>query len=322
MAADDGRVAYAVPRPNAPGAPDASTIIVRWLPGGEVARQVDTRGYVAQLGVWNQSLFYRESIGQGGEGSVDPADATLYLATSDSAEPRPLEDHVAQATIGDGGLPAADRIAWVSNAPDAVGIRIAPIAAVAPTLVEPAESLTSVDGSQPSATSPTMIGDGVAWIVQGPDWTGGWVSQVFAWHPFWATGLSVPMLGSPDRLSSSDGRLLVAGQHVPALGDAPVGVLPPAALFGPSGPSASPAPLAQPVDMLIARSLAAAFFATAQGPGKTVSDSTITSMEELGAVWRVTMGGTVTEATGAYYGLTMVLDIDKATGKVTIFGSR
>ena len=33
------------------------------------------------------------------------------------------------------------------------------------------------------------------------------------------------------------------------------------------------------------------------------------------------MGGTVTEATGAYYGLTMVLDIDKATGKVTIFGS-
>jgi hypothetical protein len=326
VAASGDRVAYAVPRPNMPGHADASAIIVRSLPDGRVVRRLDRDGYVPQVGVWKQALMFREAVGGAEPESADPSAATLYVASSDDQDPFPFERRVSAATIGDGGVPGNDRVAWVSSEVGAVGIRIAPVTTGTPTLVQPAlwggGSVTPV-----GAGAPALVGDGAAWRTVFTDAYGDELVDVNVWDPGWATGRVVPMLGSPDSLATSDGRLLVVGLGTPAFANTPAGAVPASALFGTqvadgSAPSTAPSPSPGPVDMLMAESLAGARFDHAYGSNSGLPSVQDTKLVDLGDVWRVTFTASLADSQGASIGTaTMTVEVDKATGVATVVAS-
>ena len=227
MAAQGSRVAYAVPRLNVPGEPEASTIIVRSLPGGDVVRTMDTHGYVAQLGVFGQALIYREAPDTAGAGTVDVSLAWLFEVASDTAIPQTIDSSVADASIGDGGVPGNVRIAWTRDPAGHPGFFW-----IDPGGSSPA-SVQASDGSQ-SAGRPVVVGDGFAWLVQVPGAAGAWSSAVDVWRPGWGQALVVDTLGSPESISASGDMLLVSGTEVPVLQQLSVleGSVPASALFG------------------------------------------------------------------------------------------
>lgn len=313
IAAAGNRVAYAVPRRNVPGHADASTIIVRSLPEGRIVRRLDRDGYVPQVGVWGQALMFREAMGGPQPESADPTAATLYVSPGEGDDPLGVDQNVAAATIGDGGVPGDDRIAWVSNQQGATWVAIANVDGTVPTMVFPA---SSVDPSlMPlSAASPALIGDGVAWLNTSTDAFGDPIHSLDVWLPHWATGRTVPMLLGATSLATSDGRLLVHGIGLPAVENTPVGGIPASALFGSGG--------GQPVDMVLAERLAFSRFNSVYGLG-AVPLVTSQKLEDRGTTWRLsivasmdTLDGTPLET------VMMTIDVDKATGVTTIVDSR
>jgi hypothetical protein len=201
IAAQGGRVAYAVPR-TVSGKPQASRIIVRSLPDGAVVRTIDTNGYVAQLGVFGQALIYRRAIDT--TQPTDPSQADLNVVTDDSSQPYTLDSPVAQATIGDGGAGGSVRIVWMSEYTVAGDIRWTTPGATKFNHVDVANKpLNNFD--------PVVIGDGFAWLsnIEAGDGTSSF--QVQAWLPGWGTARVVTSLESPDSLVSTDGWLLAIG---------------------------------------------------------------------------------------------------------------
>ena len=315
IAAQGDRVAYAVPRLHVAGAPNASAIIVRSLAGGDVVRRIDTHGYIAQLGVFGQALMYRENDTADAEGFVVPDEATLYATPSDAQDPQVYDQQVNDASMGDGGTGGEVRLVWTNTYQPYGTINYGNLKH---TLVQ---HLEATPAGAAGAFSPVVLGDGYAWLVQMPDGAGVSNVAVEVWHPDpnWLFGRLVSSLGAPDTISASGNMLLVSGTQVPVLNFAPAGAVPADALFGSPGSTAAPSPLAQPVDKLTAETLAKAFYAAA--PGWTVTDVQISSVEDLSGSWRVTLDGTVAQSDGAYHDRKMVLDVDKATGAVTVFPS-
>ena len=228
MAAQGGRVAYAVPRPNVQGSPEASQILVRSLPDGSLVRKVDTDGYVAQLSVFGQAIAFRDALNVAGDKYVDPGDATLYATASDAQEPTALATHVAGVAMGDGGVVGPVRIAWAPVDQNSATIDVADLSGATPTVVR------ATAGTSGPASQLAVVGDGVVWIAQTQDSAGAWSSVVNAWHAGWAGGRSIPSLGSPDSIGASADALLVGGDQVPVLKTvgAVMGSVPASALFG------------------------------------------------------------------------------------------
>jgi hypothetical protein len=226
MAAQGSRVAYAVPRLNVPGAPEASRIVIRSLPDGALVRTIDTDGYVAQISLFGQAVAFLDALDTAGGASVDPGNATLHVTASDPQTPTALGTHVADAVIGDGGSPGTLRVAWATNDMNSGSIRVADLG-VGATVV-----LAASSGTDGPASQLNLIGNGVVWIVQSPDASGVDASLVNAWQPGWDAGREVPSLGSPDTLGVTDSRLLVTGGNVAQLGGSPAGAIPASALFG------------------------------------------------------------------------------------------
>lgn len=88
---------------------------------------------------------------------------------------------------------------------------------------------------------------------------------------------------------------------------------------GCTGPAAT---ASATVDQARAGQIARDYFATAHGPGATLTgvretDNGITNDTACGAEWEVLMEGTVTESAGTSYGSVMYLCVDPATGAVT-----
>lgn len=312
IAAAGDRVAYAVPRPDVPGHADASTIIVRSLPDGRIVRRLDRDGYVPQVGVWDQALLFREAVGGAEPESADASAATLYVSPGDDRDPLAIDRNVGGATIGDGGVPGDDRIAWVSSQQGAAWVGIANIDGTVPTMVFPA---SSVDPSLTpvSAASPALIGDGVAWLNEATDAFGDQIHSVDAWLPHWATGRTVPTLTGATSLTTSDGRLLVHGIGLPAVENTPVGAIPAPALFAADG--------GQPVDMLLAERLAFARFNTGYGIGVTPQVAS-QRLEDRGTSWRMRLVASIDGLNGTLLETVMMtIDVDKATGVTTIVDS-
>ncbi len=227
MAAQGGRVAYAIPRLGVAGAPDASTIIVRSLPSGAAVRQIETQGYVAQLGIAGQALMYRDGTGEPpGVGTVDVGDTTLCATPSDGRDPVQLGTHVEAATLGDGGVAGDLRVAWTTSQPNDGSIHVAAADGSNAVAVQPAPA------PQSGAYWPVIVGDGVVWTVQEQYGAGAGAIVVEAWNPAWAAAQEVTALGSPDAVSATGDRLLVTGGGIPMLVGSPEGAIPASALFG------------------------------------------------------------------------------------------
>jgi hypothetical protein len=228
MAAQGGRVAYAVPRPNVQGLPEASQILVRSLPDGSLVRKIDTDGYIAQLGLLGQAIVFRDALDVSPGGGVDQWDATLYATASDVQPPTTLASHVAGVAIGDGGVVGAIRVAWAPNDQNSATVDVGDLSGGTPTVVK------ATAGTSGPASHLAIVGDGVVWIAQTQDSAGVWSSVVNAWHVGWARGREVPSLGSPDTISASADTLLFGGDQVPVLQtvSALMGSVPASALFG------------------------------------------------------------------------------------------
>jgi hypothetical protein len=229
MGTQGSRVAYAVPRLGAAGAPEASTIIVRSLPDGNILRTIDTTGYVQQLGVLGQAIAYREGFDVGGKaGTVDAGGGTLNVVTSDGASPSAVATGVADFMIGDGGQPGNDRVAWTLEDATDVMIRVASLADLGTVHAIVPEGLPG-GGTMRGASSPTIVGDGVAWSISVLDTTGAGTSDLQVWHPGWRMGHVVRLFNGP--LGAAGDQLIAAGP-VPQRGDVPTSLVPAAALFG------------------------------------------------------------------------------------------
>ena len=229
MAAQGDRVAYAVPRSRVTGGPEASWIRIRSLADGAVVNTIDTAGYVAQLGILGSTLFYREALGDGLHSGVDPFDSTLYLVGGDgSGVPAELGQHVAAATIGEGGTGDV-RIAWTTSLPDDGAIHVSGGDGSGVVAVPPASARMT------GAFQPTIIGDGLVWMVWDQNGSGASTGTVLAWRPAWAAPRVVIDLGSPDLILASDGKLLFSGSEVPVLRvlAAPEGAISAPDLLGP-----------------------------------------------------------------------------------------
>ena len=314
MAASGARVAYAVPRPKDPGHADASTIVVRSLPDNRVTSRLDRDGYVPQLGVWGQALLFREAGGTGEQGSADPSDASLYLVQADGAHPQVVEDHVATAVIGDGGIAGDDRIAWLSTDWTGSRVHLVSLADQSRVDVVSAKSSGATDVVAVPATL-ALVGNGVAWVAATVDPLGNRLANVNAWHPGWATGRAVPILGVPDWLAGSDGRLLVSGPIVAAMVQTRVGAITPSVLFGQSASGWAG------VDEDLASRIAVAAFESIRGPDE-VAD--LVTTEDRGDAWRLVITGSVLDAkldTATLDPAKMTIDVDKATGLVTVVAS-
>jgi len=174
LAADGDRVAYTLDRPG-PGGTDASAIIVRSLSSGAVLRRLDADGYVAQVGVTGQALFFREVFDSGNSGSVYPADASLMLSRSDGEPPRLIDTHVSDAALDTEMLvwsreDATDASIWTTLLPTRERMRVPgpPVA---------------VETGQQGPSSNLAVGNGVvAWIVAYADAKHVAESELVVWN--------------------------------------------------------------------------------------------------------------------------------------------
>ena len=174
LATDGDRVAYTLDRPG-PGGTDASAIIVRSLSSGAVLRRLDADGYVAQVGVTGQALFFREVFDSGTPGSVYPADASLMLSRSDGEPPRLIDTHVSDAALDTEMLvwsreDATDASIWTTLLPTRERMRVPG----PPVAVEP---------GQQGPSSNLAVGNGVvAWIVGYADANNVAESELVVWN--------------------------------------------------------------------------------------------------------------------------------------------
>jgi hypothetical protein len=174
LAADGDRVAYTLDRAG-PGGTDASAIIVRSLSSGAVLRRIDADGYVAQVGLTGQALFFREAFDSGAPGSVYPADASLMLSRSDGEPPRLIDTHVSDAAMDTRTLVwsrenATDASIWTTLLPTGERMRVPG----PPVAVEP---------GQQGPSSNLAVGNGVvAWIVGYADANNVAESELVVWN--------------------------------------------------------------------------------------------------------------------------------------------
>jgi hypothetical protein len=225
IAAQGGRVAYAVPRSNVQGMPEASQILVRSLPDGTLVRKIDTDGFVAQLGLFGQAIVYRDALNMTGDTVVDPGDTTLYMTTSDPETPTAVAEHVSTLAMGDGGSGPV-RLAWTTSRPDDGAVHVAALDGSAPAAISPATP------GQVNGFGPAVLGAGVVWTVQQQDSAGAWSGVVEGWRPGWANAHELASLGSPDAIGATGDQLLVSGGGIPALISDNDGAIPASALFG------------------------------------------------------------------------------------------
>ena len=174
LATDGDRVAYTLDRTGPRGA-DASAIIVRSLSSGAVLRRLDADGYVAQVGLTGQALFFREAFDSGTPGSVYPADASLMLSRSDGELPRLIDTHVSDAALDTEMLvwsreDATDASIWTTLLPTRERMRVPG----PPVAVEP---------GQQGPSSNLAVGNGVvAWIVGYADANNVAESELVVWN--------------------------------------------------------------------------------------------------------------------------------------------
>jgi hypothetical protein len=200
LAADGDRVAYTLDR-SGPRATDASTIIVRSLTSGAVLRRIEADGYVAQVGLSGQALFFREAFDSGTPGSVFPFDASLMLARSDGEAPRLIGTHVSHAAMDAQTLvwsheDATDASIWTASLSTEVPVRVQG----PPVIVAP---------GQPGPTSDLAVGPGlVGWIMWYPGADGSWTSALVVWRTGDKEGRMTGGQGQPDWVVVGDGSLM------------------------------------------------------------------------------------------------------------------
>lgn len=200
LAADGDRVAYTLDR-TGPGATDASAIIVRSLTSGAVLRRINADGYVAQVGLSGQALFFREAFDSGTPGSVFPFDASLMLARSDGEAPRLIGTHVSHAAMDAQTLvwsheDATDASIWTASLSTEVPVRVQG----PPVIVAP---------GQPGPTSDLAVGPGlVGWIMWYPGADGSWTSALVVWRTGDKEGRMIGGQGQPDWVVVGDGSLM------------------------------------------------------------------------------------------------------------------
>lgn len=155
------------------------------------------------------------------------------------------------------------RIAWLSTDGTGSSVHLVSLTDQSRADVVSARPRSATEAAADAAAL-ALVGDGVAWVAATVDAFGNRLAAVNAWHPGWATGRAVPILGVPDWVAASDGRLLVSGPIVSALAQTRVSVVAPSALFGqtPMGRAG--------VDEDLAGRIAVAAFESIRGPNEIV----------------------------------------------------
>ncbi|HEY5436555.1 MAG TPA: hypothetical protein VIK13_15095 [Candidatus Limnocylindrales bacterium] len=201
LAADGDRVAYTLDRAGRQDT-DASAIIVRSLSSGAVLRRVDADGYVAQVGLIGQRLFFRQAFGIAGtSASVFPFDASLMLARSDGEAPRLIDTHVSHAAMD------AQTLVWSHEDATDASIWATPLSTEVPFRVEGPPLI--VAPGQPGPTSDLAVGSGaVGWIVWYPGADGSWTSALVVWRAGDTEGRMIGGQGQPDWVVIEDGSLI------------------------------------------------------------------------------------------------------------------
>ena len=173
LAADGDRVAYTLDR-SGPGGTDASAIIVRSLSSGAVLRRLDADGYVAQVGLTGQALFFRQAFDSGTPGSVYPADASLMLSRSDGEPPRLIDTHVSDAAMD------TKMLVWSREDATNASIWVKPLAEVPMRVPGPP---VAVGPGQQGPSFNLAVGNGVvAWIVGYADANNVAESELVVWN--------------------------------------------------------------------------------------------------------------------------------------------
>ena len=200
LAADGDRVAYTLDRAG-PGGTDASAIIVRSLSSGALIRRIDADGYVAQVGLVGQALFFREAFDSGTPGSVYPADASLMLSRSDGELPRLIDTHVSDAAMD------AQMLVWSREDATDASIWVMPLDTDVPMRV-PGPPVAVGPGQQ-GPSSNLAVGNGVvAWIVGYADANNVAESELVVWNTAQTVGRVVGDQRHLDWVVIEDGSLV------------------------------------------------------------------------------------------------------------------
>jgi hypothetical protein len=200
LAAVADRVAYTLDR-SGPGGTDASAIIVRSLSSGAVLRRIDADGYVAQVGLVGQGIFFREAFDSGFPGSVDPFDASLRLVHSDGEAPRLIDTHVSDAAVD------AQMLVWSREDATDASIWVMPLDTEVPMRV-PGPPVAVGPGQQ-GPSSNLAVGTGVvAWIVGYADANNVAESELVVWNTAQTVGRVIGDQRHLDWVDIEDGSLV------------------------------------------------------------------------------------------------------------------
>ncbi len=200
IAADGYRLAYTLEAARQ-DAPFATRIVVMSLSTGAVIRQIDTSGYVAQVGLSGEAIFYREALNGSGPASVNPADAHLMLAPTDGETPREIDHHVHDATIG------GDILAWAREDATDASIRTVSLATgEVSTLRGP--SMTVAQGQRGPSSGLLVTPGLIAWMVQVQDPNSAWSTELVIWQTGQSVGRVVSGLAQPDFAALGDAWLI------------------------------------------------------------------------------------------------------------------
>ncbi len=195
LAAAGDRIAYAMDTGTNGSA--SSTLVVRSLSTNAVLRSMRTTGYVVQVGLAGQALFYRQT-----DDGFAP-DSSLLLARSDAGQPMQVATLVSHAAMDSESLvwsrsDATDASIWMASPGGGTSGPAAPVRIGAP----------SGPVRQPGPTSDIAIGDHlVAWIAwfDTPDAAAD--SELIVWVPGEAEGRVVAGLRQPDWVQAQHGML-------------------------------------------------------------------------------------------------------------------
>lgn len=196
LAAEGGRVAFAMDTGTRGVA--SSEIVVRSLATNALLRSIRASGYVVQVGLAGQALFYRQTT----DGFA--GDASLLLARSDTEPPVQIATKVSQAAMD------SERLVWSRS--DATDASIWTATLTASALGGPVP--VRVDGpsgpvGQPGPVAALATGQGlVGWIVWFDTLDPAADSALVLWTPGEAAGRVLAGQRQPDWVAVQDGMLL------------------------------------------------------------------------------------------------------------------
>lgn len=196
------------------GHPNATTLTVRSLTGGNVVRQVSSDGDITEVSLDDQALLYQEVPMAGMPGRA--------IFAPDDSHPPAAVPGASNGAVGGG------RVAWASDTGDG-SVWTAPEASIGGA-VRVAAPVDPAFISQQA--NPLLVeGDVVAWIAQGVQGDTG-TTRVAVWRPSWTSARLLTGYSQPEVLELGGGWLAwdstIGWMDGPAAGTyrAPVSTLP------------------------------------------------------------------------------------------------